>query len=320
MWSPDGRALAATIGWRVLPALAAIMLTVTGVAVVLGWTTLAQAGVGSVRVVREYARIILWTGLAEIACLAVAACALTALAHRIAQTLGDLSAHVLHDIKTPLTRIRNEAELVFRGMTDVREGCRGIAASCTAILDLVNTNAEISRTYAGADRLPAEDVDLSALVADMVDLYSGIAEEKGVAVAYARPAEPVVFTGHRHRLQPLVLNLLDNALKYSPAGGEVAVALRREAGAVVLVVADEGPGVPAEALPHIFKRFYRADPGRHGPGFGLGLALVHAVATSYRGTVRCESEPGRGAAFTVTLPTVSRAGRTARRGGGGPSR
>lgn len=242
------------------------------------------------------------TPLRELNQLAAAFNRLFAAQETRAREVRDLSSHVLHDIKTPLTRIRNAAELVFHGKDDGREASRRIASSCGLILNLVNMNAEISRTYAGADIAPAGDVDLSALVRNALDLYSSLADEKEISLTCDLPPDSVHFTGHGHRLQGLVANLLDNAVKYTPPHGAVHLVLRQEPAAVLLSVADTGPGIPPEAVPHVFERFYRADPSRHEPGFGLGLALVHAVVTSYRGTVSCDSAPGRGSTFSVSLP------------------
>ena len=365
---PEAATLSATIGRRVVPALVLFMLSVTGVAVVLGCTALARAGVHDAPLVRASFWIVFWTGLAEGVCLLAGCLLVRRLGRRIARPISDLAAradavtstgggtvfpcdtplrevnqlacafnrlfaaqecrtreirdlamHVLHDIKTPLTRIHSEAERVFRGKADAREACREIAGACDVILGLVNMNAEISRIYAGVEPAPAEAVDLSALLADALDLYSGVAEEKRIAVSVSQPEAPVSCPGHPSRLQGLLVNLLDNALKYTPPGGAVSVDLSRTRDAVVLRIADTGPGIAAGDLPRIYERFYRADPSRHEPGFGLGLALVHAVATSYRGTVACDTAPGRGAAFTVTLPAESPAARTRRPDSSAPS-
>ena len=360
--------LSAAIGRRVVPALVLIMLSVTGIAVVLGCLSLAGTGVRGATLFRAYFWVVFWTGLAEGVSLLAGCLLVRHLGRRIARPISnlaaradhltsaggvtvfptdaplrevnqlaaafnrlfavqerrtrevrDLATHVLHDIKTPLTRIRNQAERVFRGRADAREASRDIADACSVILGLVNMNAEISRVYAGVEPSPAEPVDLSALLADVLDLYSGVADEKRIAVSVSQPDVRVSCPGHPSRLQGLLVNLLDNALKYTPPGGAVAVSLAQTPDGVVLRVSDTGPGIPADALPHIYERFYRADPSRHEPGFGLGLALVHAVATSYRGTVACDTVPGRGATFTVVLPAASAAARRPRPDGSAPS-
>ena len=119
------------------------------------------------------------------------------------------------------------------------------------------------------------------------------------------PDAPVVFSGHRGRLQRLVGNLLDNAIKFTPRGGTITIALEHVRDAFVLRVADTGCGIAAEDLPHVFRRFWRADSSRSLPGNGLGLALVKAIVTSYAGTITCDSSPGRGTAFSVSLPHLA---------------
>lgn len=355
--SSDGTtSLVATIGCATIPPLVLIMLSVTGVAVVLGWISLARAGLAGSEVLHACFWIIFWTGLSEGVALVVGILAILRLARRIARPISDLAAqaetatmsdseqtfrtdspirevnllsaafnrlfeartrrireirelssHILHDIKTPLARIHALAELSFRGKADAAESIRRIAEECGTILGLVNLNAEISRTYAGADLEPARDVDVAGLIRNAADLYAGIAEEKDIRMSLDLPDGKLLFKGHPHRLQGLVANLLDNALKYTNNGGSVdfsAIMSNSPDPRLVLRIADSGIGIPPEAQPRIFERFFRADASRHAPGFGLGLALVHAVVTSYNGTVACESTPGRGTVFTVVLPVV----------------
>ena len=353
-----GRTLVATIGRATIPALVIIMLSVTGVSVVLGVLTLMHVGADDAEVLRAFCWIVFWTGLSEGIGLAFGIVVVLFLARRIARPLGELAAradsvtarggtvtfptdtnlaevnrlavsfnrlfavqerriheirelssHVLHDIKTPIARIRSAAELVFLGKGDSRESCRRIVESCRTVLALVDTNAAISRTYAGADLAAAEDVDMSALVGNVADLYSGFAEEKAIRLDVSLPDAPVRLHGHPHRLQGLVANLLDNALKYTDAGGRIGVSVACGDGrCLAIVVSDTGMGIPPQAMPHIFERFFRAESSRHAPGFGLGLSLVHAVVVSYGGTIACDSVPGKGTTFTVRLPLPLRTG------------
>lgn len=350
-----GQTLVVTMERAVIPTLVLIMLSVTGVAVVLGCLALARAGVDGAQVLRAYFWIVFWTGLSEGISLAVGIAGVLFLARRIARPLKafaakvdavaagggavrfsddtnlvevkrlaesfdqlfsmqerrlsemrDLSSHVLHDIKAPIARIRNAAELVFLGKDDAQEASQRIAEACGTVLALVETNAAISRICAGADRLPTVDIDMSALIRDAVDLYSGIAEENSIQLVASLPDAPLHFEGHPHRLQGLVVNLLENALKYTECGGLVKIsALRDDAGVLVLSVSDTGIGIPPEAKSRIFERFYRVDSSRHKPGYGLGLSLVHAIVMSYDGTIDCDSTLGSGTTFTIRLPRPS---------------
>ena len=113
----------------------------------------------------------------------------------------------------------------------------------------------------------------------------------------------------RHRIREMLLNLVTNAIKYTPAGGSVALGLAQEDGAVVFTVADTGIGIAAGDLPHIFDRFWRADPARsrtgERPGTGLGLAITKWIAEAHGGSITVQSRPGRGSVFTVRLPRDS---------------
>lgn len=349
--SAETASLSTVMGRHIVPTLVLIMLSVTGVAVVLGGLALFRADVRGTPLVHTCLRVVFWTGLAEGVSLLAGCLLVCHLSRRITRPIGDLAAradaltatggtgvfptdtplyevnrlaaafnrlfaaqerrareirdlatHVLHDIKTPLTRIHNEAERVFRGKADACEACRDISEACHVILDLVNMNAEISRIYVCPEPALAKPIDLSALLSDVLDLYSGLADEKRIAVTVSQPAAPVLCPGHPSRLQGLLVNLLDNALKYTPPDGTVRLALNRTPDGITFRVSDTGPGIPADALPRIYDRFYRADPSRHEPGFGLGLALVHAVVTSYHGSIVCDTVPGHGTTFTVTLP------------------
>ena len=118
------------------------------------------------------------------------------------------------------------------------------------------------------------------------------------------PDEPIVVPAHKAKLQSLVSNLLENALKFTPRGGTITVAAAKTDSGINLTVSDTGCGISETDLPHIYERFYRADSSRHEPGSGLGLSLVHSIVTFYNGTIRCDSVPNRGTTFAVMLPLV----------------
>ena len=183
-----------------------------------------------------------------------------------------------------------------------------VAEETSAMIEMINTMLEISQTGCRIERTPRTEVDLSETVRRVAELYGPVAEDKAQRVALDLPPEPVVFHGHAGKLQQLVANLLDNAIKFTPEGGHVLVSLTtvaRDAGgrAVRIAVSDDGPGIARNDLPHIFTRFWRSDSSRTLPGNGLGLALVKAIATSYGGHVACTQRfHDRGAVFTVSLP------------------
>jgi len=170
------------------------------------------------------------------------------------------------------------------------------------MLELINTMLEISQTEAKIERTPRESIDLSAFVHNACDLYSAAIEDAGLRLTTSIPETAVLFSGHKGKLQQLLGNLIDNAIKFTPRGGEISVTLSRATTDIKLSVTDTGCGIAPADIPFVFKRFWRADSSRHHPGNGLGLALVQAIVTSYGGRITCTSELGCGTTFTITLP------------------
>jgi signal transduction histidine kinase len=212
--------------------------------------------------------------------------------------------NVSHDLRTPLTRLRGTAEMALASAPDVdryREALADCVEESDRVLVMLNTLMDISEAESGAMQLQREPVRLAEIVARAVDLYRDVADAKGVTLAADAPAD-VTVAADRTRLEQVAANLIDNAVKYTPAGGHVDVQVRREDGTAVLRVHDTGPGIPPDELPRIFDRLFRGDTSRAERGLGLGLSLVKAVVEAHGGTVDVVSEPGRGSAFTVRLP------------------
>ncbi len=168
---------------------------------------------------------------------------------------------------------------------------------------MVNTLMDISEAETGVLKLRREPVALRQLLGDAVDLYEDVAETKHITVTL-EPGPDAVVDGARDRLRQVFANLLDNAIKYTPDGGTVHFAVRRDDDWAVATVTDSGVGIAAEHLPRIWDRLYRADPSRSERGLGLGLSLVKAYVTAHGGTVEAASTPGHGSTFTVKLPVV----------------
>jgi signal transduction histidine kinase len=212
--------------------------------------------------------------------------------------------NVSHDLRTPLTRLRGTAEMALAGAPDVnryREALADCVEESDRVLVMLNTLMDISEAESGAMQLQREPVTLADVVARAVDLYRDVAEAKGVALVVDAPAD-VVVTADRTRLEQVAANLIDNALKYTAAGGRVDIEVRREGAAALIRVRDTGAGIPGDELPRVFDRLFRGDRSRAERGLGLGLSLVKAVVEAHGGTVSAESEPGRGSVFTVRLP------------------
>ena len=214
--------------------------------------------------------------------------------------------NVSHDLRTPLTRLRGTAEMALAAPPDV-DRCREALADCVEesdrVLVMLNTLMDISEAESGALQLHREPTRLADVAARAVDLYREVAEAKGVVLAANTSADLVVLADAT-RLQQVAANLIDNAVKYTPAGGRVVVEVAREDDQALLRVRDTGVGIPADELPRIWDRLFRGDTSRAERGLGLGLSLVKAIVEAHGGTVDVRSEPGRGSVFTVALRAV----------------
>ena len=214
--------------------------------------------------------------------------------------LRALTDDIAHDLRTPLTRLKAAAEVAALESAELNRPLpETVTDEVSAMLEMINTMLEISQTENRIDRTPREDVELLSFVTQAVDLYSVLAEEAGIELKMQLPPHPVVFSGHTGKLQRLLGNLLDNAMKFTPEGGKVIVSLSSDP--VAFTVSNTGPGIAPDDLPHVFKRFWRAEKSRSLPGNGLGLALVRAIATSYGGTASCTSIPGKWTTFHIVL-------------------
>jgi heavy metal sensor kinase len=219
--------------------------------------------------------------------------------------IKEMTDNIAHDLKSPITRIRGEAELALVG-SGSREDYEAMAASaieeCDRLIEMINTMLFISRTEAGVTQPELAQMDIAALVRDACRLFQAPAEEKGIALDGRWP-ERLALAGDIRLVQRMIGNLLDNAIKYTCASGRVDVAVRSPAGGRVQIeVRDTGPGISATDLPHVFERFYRGDPSRSRTGAGLGLSFARAVARAHGGDITAASSPGDGSTFTVTLP------------------
>ena len=216
-----------------------------------------------------------------------------------------MSDNIAHDLKSPITRIRGLAEVTLT-TADHLEEYQHMASStieeCDRLLDMINTMLVISRAEAGVQKLDWQSVDLTGLVRDAGGLFETTARDKDLQLSIAT-REPHRINGDARMLQRMVANLLDNAIRYTPQGGRIDIAVQRKpSGHVKMIFRDSGVGIRAEDLPRIFERFFRCDPSRSQTGTGLGLSLAQAVAHAHGGEIEVISEPGQGSTFSVTLP------------------
>jgi two-component system phosphate regulon sensor histidine kinase PhoR len=166
---------------------------------------------------------------------------------------------------------------------------------------LIESLLELTRFDAGQEVLKRLRLDLSRTTLDAVELVKPLADERGVKVI--SQLDPLEITGDPERLAQVVLNLLTNAIQYNRSNGEVRLHLTSENRLVLLKIADTGPGIPPDDLPHIFERFYRAEKSRTGAGnAGLGLAICKAIVEAHAGTIEVSSRENTGTTFIVRLP------------------
>jgi heavy metal sensor kinase len=216
------------------------------------------------------------------------------------------TADASHELRTPLAAIRTEVEVALSGqaVTPEQERLLGsVLEECARLTRLTDQLLALAREDdrgAGAVRQP---VDVSALIGDVADNLLPLAEAKGLALHVKRQGRPEI-AGDAARLRQVFYNLLDNAIKYTPAGGGVEVCVDAAPPGAVVTVRDTGIGIPPEHLPHVFERFYRADRARSRAegGTGLGLSIARSIVVAHGGDVRLASVPGVGTICTVTLP------------------
>lgn len=213
--------------------------------------------------------------------------------------------NVAHDLRTPLTRLRGTAELALQPGTDA-DGVREALADCVEeserVLKMLNTLMDITEAESGTMKLQREPVDLCQLVREVVDLYEYVADERKVTVHADLPAgcEAVV---DRDRIRQVFANLLDNAIKYTPADGNVTISAQQEPGRAVVHFRDTGIGISSGEQDKIWTRLYRGDKSRSERGLGLGLSLVKAIVEAHHGQVSVSSHNGQsGSDFVVVLP------------------
>ncbi|MBL8698674.1 MAG: PAS domain-containing protein [Alphaproteobacteria bacterium] len=224
----------------------------------------------------------------------------------------DFVANVSHELRTPLAAVLGFIETLrgpARDDAPARERFLGIMqAEAQRMTRLVSDLLSLSRIEASEHAAPTDKVALPPIVGRVVDALALPAREKRIRIAVDVPATLPAVLGDGDQLQQVVQNLVDNAIKYGRADGEIRIAARASAdgGRVALGVADEGEGIAREHLARLTERFYRVDAGRSRRlgGTGLGLAIVKHIVNRHRGTLEIESEPGKGSRFTVTLPTA----------------
>ena len=220
---------------------------------------------------------------------------------RIRQFTSDAS----HELRTPLALIRATAELALRRERDpegYRTSLRQIEHEAEHMTALTESLLTLARADSGGLGMTMQPTDINELIHSVVQQNAALAIEKGVTLRAGGAEEPARAAADASGIRRILLILVDNALKHTPAGGTVTVSAAADAVRVTLTVEDTGEGIPAAALSHIFERFYRADPARgSGSGFGLGLSIAQAIAQAHGSAIAVRSTPGAGSRFSLPL-------------------
>jgi signal transduction histidine kinase len=217
----------------------------------------------------------------------------------------EFAADASHELRTPLTVVRSSLEHLRRHQDEpvraVGDALDDIGAEVDHLASLVDDLLLLARSDSGAISLERHPLDLGDVAADAASSLAKPAGIKDVRVVV--DPEPALVQGDAARLRQLVMILVDNAIRHSPTGGEVRVAVRRAAGGALLQVEDEGRGVSPEDMPHVFERFWRASGAPSG-GTGLGLAIAKWIVDRHQGSIEVTNREGGGAQFRVELPST----------------
>jgi two-component system, OmpR family, heavy metal sensor histidine kinase CusS len=223
------------------------------------------------------------------------------------ERISQFSADIAHDLRTPVNNIRGEAEVGLARARTINE-YRDVLESCleeaVRLSDLIGNLLFLARAESPLTHLHRERVDIAELLGGVREYYEASAEEGGLSLTTTAGAEPVIAELDRTLVQRAVSNLVSNAVSHTPPGGSVVLATNAEPAAIRIEVTDTGVGIPPEALPRVFDRFFRLDTSRSqaSGGTGLGLAIVQSIMLLHGGKVEIASQPGQGTRVTLRMP------------------
>ena len=222
----------------------------------------------------------------------------------LVRELKDVSENIAHDLRSPITRIRGIAETTLTGeqsIEEYQEMAAAVVGESDRLVEMINTMLEIAQADSGMAEFSMKPVDMNQIIDDAADLFIPLAEDKDIALETSVMPASLIVLGDRAKIQRVVANLLDNAIKFTPPGGKVMVSARADDSRATITIEDTGTGISADDLPHIFERFYRCDKSRSTSGNGLGLSLALALVHAHGGDISVKSSSGKGAAFAVSL-------------------
>jgi signal transduction histidine kinase len=216
-------------------------------------------------------------------------------------SMKEINDNIAHDLRSPLARIRGIAEMNLlkeKSIDDYKDMAVSTIEECDTLIGMINAMLDITEAEAGVNGVKADEFELVTLIREACELFRPITEEKKINLKTDLP-ESLTFRSDRKKIQRIVMNLLENAIKYTPADGTIAVSAAAQNGEIRIDFEDTGMGISENDLPHIFERFYRCDRSRSLGGVGLGLSLVKAYTESLNGAIQVESTLNQGSRFAL---------------------
>ncbi len=223
------------------------------------------------------------------------------------ERISRFSADIAHDLRTPVNNVRGEAEVALtraRTIEEYRDVLESVLEESVRLSDLIGNLLFLARAENPLSDLRRETVDVAELLTNVRDYYEASASESGISLVNSECYRPLLAALDRSLMLRAVSNLVSNAVAHTPPGGSVILSAKAEGGSVCIDVSDTGIGIPPEALPRVFDRFFRVDPSRSqaSGGTGLGLSIVQSIATLHGGNVAITSRPEQGTRVTLRIP------------------